>query len=693
MDGGQAPGGPLGPCHECGLPLPKGTQRYCVHCGAEVIPSDEPSWFESPMPDGAVFDSSVTRPAPLTSAPRTEGPRRPTTWSSGDYRAPSPTDAQGLALPPPPPPPGVEWNGPGEPLLAEPETEPEPEPGAAELVDPLPAGTVPAAGDAPAGEPVVASEAAAGGSAEPAQPVVPPLPTGPLPSGSQPTGPPPTGPPPTGPQPTGPQPTGPRVVADPAAVPAPFTWPADMAAMENMLPFAPQRPMSAGPIRLEIAYPPDPLESDDTDGRGHSLRAMIRPAGPAVPPAPAAAGSGASAGSGAAAGTAPGPGVPVEPADRDAFPVWPGPAAYDSSPASVPGFPPPAPVVGPGGVPVAPAGPPVPGTLPPGGPPAGHPAAPPAGQPGGQSAGQSGGAAGYPSGGPFAPAGPQRSIDVDLDPFGGPSGLPLGTGDDAWDRAFGATQAEPAPRNRGFMAMLVVAGVVLVTVTGATLWWFTTRPSDERLAAANPVSAPLSAAPTGSSAASGATATSGVDPASQGATGAAGDAPPASESASPTDSPSPSTSASAAEFATAMDGLLDESAAARTNVSSTVAALQSCRTSASKAASTLRAAGKARTALATRGGALDPAGVPGGPDIVDAFVSLQKASAAADDSFAAWADDITRSGCRSAALHTANWAQGNTHSAEATAAKSRFVALWNRVATAEGQRTRSTDGI
>jgi hypothetical protein len=337
---------------------------------------------------------------------------------------------------------------------------------------------------------------------------------------------------------------------------------------------------------------------------------------------------------------------------------------------------------------MAPAGPPgvppVPGTFPPG--------APPAGRPGGQP----GGPAGYPAGGPFAPAGPQRSIDLDLDPFGAPPGLPLGTGDDAWDRAFGAAEAQPAPRNRGFMAMLVVAGVVLVTVTGATLWWFISRPSDQRLSAANPVSAPLSTAPSkpaGSSAASDPASASGGGPAADGATGAAGDVPPASASGSPSASPSPSATASAAEFAAAMDGLLDESAAARTNVSSTVAALQSCRTSASRAASTLRAAGKARTALATRGEALDPAGVSGGPDIVDAFVSLQKASAAADDSFAAWADDVTRSGCRSAALHTANWAQGNQHSAEATAAKSRFVALWNKVATAQGQRTRSTDGI
>src|SRR5690606_31155632 len=137
----------------------------------------------------------------------------------------------------------------------------------------------------------------------------------------------------------------------------------------------------------------------------------------------------------------------------------------------------------------------------------------------------------------------------------------------------------------------------------------------------------------------------------------------------------------------------DESAAARTDVSSTVAALGVCRTGAAKAATPLRAAGKVRAGLAERGGALGGEGVPDGPRIVAAFVTMQQASAAADDAFAAWADEVARSGCRSTAPRTANWADGNRHSGEATAAKNRFVSLWNPLATANDHRRRSTDAI
>lgn len=103
MEGGRTPGSSLGPCPECGEPLPVGTQRYCVHCGAEVVPvGGTPSWFDA---------ASATRPAPITPSPRPGASRRPTTWSSGDYRAPSPTDAEGLAIPPVPAG-DEEWNGP-----------------------------------------------------------------------------------------------------------------------------------------------------------------------------------------------------------------------------------------------------------------------------------------------------------------------------------------------------------------------------------------------------------------------------------------------------------------------------------------------------------------------------------------------------------------------------------------------------
>ena len=554
MDGDRAAGGPSGPCRECGVRLPAATQRYCVNCGAEVSPAEEPSWFASPVEgsfDGSfgaafdsAFDSSATIRSPLGPPSRPGGVRRPTTWSSGDFRAPAPTDGEGLRLEAElEPPPGVEWNGPVD-------ERPEPEPG------PVPEPAREVATDA--GPP-----ATPGPTATPGPPATP----------------------------------GPTDEAD-----APFTWPADLARMEEMLPFAPHRPMAAGPIRLEIAHPPDPAPADDTDGRGYRLRdAAARPA----------------------------PG----------------------SPTHLPGFPPPAPVVGPEGF------------------------APRAAAPGGGAPGAADGTASdWPALG--WPAAPQRPVDLD-------AGAPPGRFPPP------ALPAAAPRRGRAMPIAIAVAGVVLVAATAGTVWWLRSRGPAEQLAAANPVSAPVR--PAGSS--SEATSASAGPAGASGTAATAADATPgasASASAAPTDLPS---ATSVAAFATALDGLLGESAAARSNVSATVAALGVCRTDPGRAATTLRSAGRARTALAERGGAVASAGVPGGADVVAAFVAMQRASASADDSFAAWADDVVRSGCRTSAPHTAHWAEGNQHSGEATAAKSRFVGLWNPIAAANGKPGRSTDGI
>ena len=531
MDGEQASTARSGPCRECGVMLPVATQRYCVNCGADLAATEDPSWFDSAATVRSPFSGPPSRPG---------GFRRPTTWSSGDFRAPAPTDGQGLALPPEPEPaPGVEWNGPVRPV-----------------VEP-PAVTAGEGAEAP------------GGSEEP------------------------------------------------------FTWQADMSLLEQMLPFAPQHPVSAGPIRLEISHPPDPV-SDDT---GSMPRA-----------APSA---------GSAAASFAGPSAP----------------SFAGAPGHLPGFPPPAPVLGPRGEPMAPVErAPVDGTAP-----------------------------DWPALG--WPAAPQRTID--LDPAGPPvrPGPALRPGP-----SFPPGPGVPPPRrSRSVPLVIAIAGVVLVASTAGTVWWLRSRGSTEQLTAANPVSASgspgsgTSAAPTASaSGASGAAVPADVTPPSP------TDLPSAPASDGATGSPTATSSASAqsvAAFAAAVDGLLGESASARAGVSATVASLQACRTDPTRAATTLRSAGRSRTALAERGRAIPAAAVPGGADVVSAFVAMQKASAAADDDFAAWADDIARSGCRNGAPHTAHWAQGNQHSAEATTAKSRFVQLWNPIAAAEGRPRRSTDGI
>jgi hypothetical protein len=70
MDDGTPGQAIIGPCSECGRPLPVGTMRYCVHCGAEVA-GDHPS-------PAVVTVPSADRPG--------------ATWSTGEFRAPSPLD-------------------------------------------------------------------------------------------------------------------------------------------------------------------------------------------------------------------------------------------------------------------------------------------------------------------------------------------------------------------------------------------------------------------------------------------------------------------------------------------------------------------------------------------------------------------------------------------------------------------------
>ncbi|HEY6794886.1 MAG TPA: hypothetical protein VI248_09400 [Kineosporiaceae bacterium] len=438
-----------------------------------------------------------------------------------------------MALPPPSPQ-GVEWNGPGEVMAALP---------------PVPAGQVPPGGAGWFGDETRPPPAETG-HAVPAS--VPPAPGAPVAPGA------------------------------PPGAGIPPGWLADPAAVERMLPFSPSQPVSAGPIRLEIAYPPDPV-ADDTDERGHLLLQR-------------------SAGSQPMAGSL-------------------------SAPSAAP---PPAPFRG-------------------------------------RRTAEG--------------ADPQRSPERGAAP-------PPGSGD-GWNGG-AVAPTPPAPPAPGRSAALLVALAVLVlAAVGATTLYLRHSHRGNDVVAARPASAggmgsPASISP-GTSAAPGAGARGRGSPTGR----VAGDVAPSTEVAADTPTPSPSQ----ATFVTALNGLLDSSAAARSNVSMTVAALQACRTPAAKAGASLRGAGAARTALAAQAGALDPAGVPHGADAVKAFVAMQEASAAADASFALWADEVARQGCETTAARTMNWALGNQHSGEATWAKTRFVAFWNPIATASGLRTRTTDGI
>jgi len=238
--------------------------------------------------------------------------------------------------------------------------------------------------------------------------------------------------------------------------------------------------------------------------------------------------------------------------------------------------------------------------------------------------------------------------------------------------------------------MVAAVGLLVVAITTAALLWTNRRQSGDLTATGAssplPTSVATAAAPTQAAGAGSEQGGAGTDAPASG--------PAVAVSTAPT-TPTASTEAST-DVVGALDDLLDASAQARGNVAATAQAVQSCQGSATQAATTFRRARDNRNRLASEATALagTPApGVAGLGDAVRAFIALQQSSAQADGAFADWADEIAAGGCRSQARHTTDWDLANRYSADATAAKARFVRLWNPIAAPRGLRARSADAI
>jgi hypothetical protein len=168
---------------------------------------------------------------------------------------------------------------------------------------------------------------------------------------------------------------------------------------------------------------------------------------------------------------------------------------------------------------------------------------------------------------------------------------------------------------------------------------------------------------------------------------------PAASSSGPSSAPAASSGAAttssdpARAFAQAMDALLNSSSTARTAVVRAAQGLDACTTSGTDAAAAFRDAAGQRRDLATRAAAVATAGVPDGDRIVRAFASAQQLSGQADDEFAAWADGVGT--CTGTAAHDAHWSKANDLSAQASRAKTQFIALWNPLAARLGIASRT----
>ncbi|MEU7552419.1 hypothetical protein AB0B01_08650 [Streptomyces sp. NPDC044571] len=131
-----------------------------------------------------------------------------------------------------------------------------------------------------------------------------------------------------------------------------------------------------------------------------------------------------------------------------------------------------------------------------------------------------------------------------------------------------------------------------------------------------------------------------------------------------------------------LDKLLADSNDSRAAVIRAVDDIKGCR-NLGQAANDLRDAARQREQLVTRLQDLKIDQLPDNAKLADSLTKAWQASADADNSYAAWADDVSgeKKGCKDGqAKSTGNAAQGNKSSGEATKAKESAATLWNAIA-------------
>ncbi|MEU1511972.1 hypothetical protein ABZ490_07390 [Streptomyces sp. NPDC005811] len=151
--------------------------------------------------------------------------------------------------------------------------------------------------------------------------------------------------------------------------------------------------------------------------------------------------------------------------------------------------------------------------------------------------------------------------------------------------------------------------------------------------------------------------------------------------------PSASSGDAAEQQATALDKLLADSGSSRASVIAAVANVKACN-NLDQAASDLRAAAGQRNELVTKLAALDVGRLPDHAALTGALTKAWQASAAADNHYAQWADEVAgnkRKACKKGGARTTNATQqGNRESGTASAQKNQAARLWNAIAQKYG---------
>ncbi|MFF5498230.1 hypothetical protein [Streptomyces aquilus] len=155
-------------------------------------------------------------------------------------------------------------------------------------------------------------------------------------------------------------------------------------------------------------------------------------------------------------------------------------------------------------------------------------------------------------------------------------------------------------------------------------------------------------------------------------------------------SASPSTDA-VKEQAVALDKLLADSGDSRASVISAVGDVKACK-DLGQAATDLRDAAGQRNDLVTSLSGLSVDQLPNHAELTTALTKAWKASASADNHYAAWADQVAanKKGCKKGqARSTPQTLAGNQASGEATAQKKTAARLWNAIARKYGLTERT----
>ncbi|MBD0707223.1 MULTISPECIES: hypothetical protein [unclassified Streptomyces] len=136
--------------------------------------------------------------------------------------------------------------------------------------------------------------------------------------------------------------------------------------------------------------------------------------------------------------------------------------------------------------------------------------------------------------------------------------------------------------------------------------------------------------------------------------------------------------------------LLADSSSSRDTVISSVELIKQCK-DLDKAATDLRAAAEQRRSLVTRLQSLGVDKIPDSPALTAALTKAWQASAAADDHYAAWADQMkSKKACKDGKAHSTNrTVEATEKSGEATNAKKKAAGLWNPTADKYGLEKRT----